>query len=188
MQFTGHSLPVHQSMSVSWALPCPISSAKSTHTISFDYWPLECVTSFRRITLLWHVCSGRRSKYNSKTDINGCPWYDTKQFNGEILVILELWGMWSTLKLPLFPSELMPGLLVADRVLSICQMELFHIQTGCKQMTYAKLNCNKTVWSFNCVQTTNLCLIELLLIHMIFATIKLCSNEGVMLNWIISIK
>ena len=27
MQFTGQSLPVHQSMSVSWALPCPISSA-----------------------------------------------------------------------------------------------------------------------------------------------------------------
>ena len=27
MQFRGHSLPVHQSMSVSWALPCPISSA-----------------------------------------------------------------------------------------------------------------------------------------------------------------
>ena len=39
------------SMSVSWALPCPISSAKSTHAISFDYWPLECVTSFRCITL-----------------------------------------------------------------------------------------------------------------------------------------
>ena len=51
MQFTGHSLPVHQSMSVSWALPCSISSAKSTHAISFDYWPLECVTSFRCITL-----------------------------------------------------------------------------------------------------------------------------------------
>ena len=27
MQFTGHSLLVHQSMRVSWALPCPISSA-----------------------------------------------------------------------------------------------------------------------------------------------------------------
>ena len=27
LQFRGHSLPVHQSMSVSWALPCPISSA-----------------------------------------------------------------------------------------------------------------------------------------------------------------
>ena len=51
MQFTGHSLPVHQSMSVSWTLPCPISSAKSTHAIFFDYWPLECVTSFRCVTL-----------------------------------------------------------------------------------------------------------------------------------------
>ena len=39
MQFRGHSLPVHQSMSVSWALLCPISSAKSAYAISFDYWP-----------------------------------------------------------------------------------------------------------------------------------------------------
>ena len=45
-------------------LPCPISSAKSTHAISFDYWPLECVTSFWCITLEWHVWPGRRSKYN----------------------------------------------------------------------------------------------------------------------------
>ena len=37
-------------------LPCPISSAKSTHAISFDHWPLECVTSFFFITLEWHVC------------------------------------------------------------------------------------------------------------------------------------
>ena len=66
MQFTGHSLPVHQSMSVPWEfLPCPISSAKSTHTISFDYWPLECVTSFWRITLEWHVWLDWRSKYNT---------------------------------------------------------------------------------------------------------------------------
>ena len=46
-------------------LPCPISSAKSAHVIFFDYWPLECVTSFRRITLEWHVWPGRRSKYNT---------------------------------------------------------------------------------------------------------------------------
>ena len=37
-------------------LPCPISSAKSAYAISFDYWPLECVVSFRCITLEWHVC------------------------------------------------------------------------------------------------------------------------------------
>ena len=38
-------------------LPCPILLAKSAHAISFDYWPLECVTSFRCITL-------EGSKYN----------------------------------------------------------------------------------------------------------------------------
>ena len=72
MQFTGHSLPVHQSMSVPWDfLPCPISSAKSAHANSFDYWPLECVTSFRRVTLEWHVWPGRRSKYN-RTSPSDC--------------------------------------------------------------------------------------------------------------------
>ena len=45
-------------------LSCPISSSKSAYAISFDYWPLGCVTSFRCITLEWHVCSGRRSIYN----------------------------------------------------------------------------------------------------------------------------
>ena len=74
MKFTGHSLPVHQSMSLPWDfLPCPISSAKSPHAISFDYWPLECVTSFWRITLEWHVWPSRRSKYNPMfTSNNRC--------------------------------------------------------------------------------------------------------------------
>ena len=34
MQFTGHSLPVHQSMSLPWDLPCPILSAKAAYVIS----------------------------------------------------------------------------------------------------------------------------------------------------------
>ena len=34
MQFTGHSLPVHQSMTVHGILPCPISSAKPAYAIS----------------------------------------------------------------------------------------------------------------------------------------------------------
>ena len=46
-------------------LPCTISSAKSPNAISFDYWQLRCVTSFRCITLEWHVWPGRRSKYNN---------------------------------------------------------------------------------------------------------------------------
>ena len=65
MQFRGHSLSVYQSMSVF----CPISSAKSAYAISFDYWPLECVTSFRCITLEWHVWPGRRSVYNIRLSL-----------------------------------------------------------------------------------------------------------------------
>ena len=43
MQFTGHSLPVHHSEV--GPSPCPILSAEHTCSISFDYWPLGCVTS-----------------------------------------------------------------------------------------------------------------------------------------------
>ena len=33
-----------------------------------------------------------------------CPGYDSKQSDGEATVMLELWGMWSTLLLPLLPA------------------------------------------------------------------------------------
>ena len=47
MQFRGHSLPVHQSMSVSWDFYLvPFHQPISAYAISFDYWPLGCVTSF----------------------------------------------------------------------------------------------------------------------------------------------
>ena len=39
IQFRGHSLLVHQSMGVSWLLPCPILLAKSAYTIS----PHKCL-------------------------------------------------------------------------------------------------------------------------------------------------
>ena len=66
MQFRAHSLPVHQSMSVSWDFfLVPFRQPISAYPISFDYWPLECVTSSRCITLEWHVWPGRRSKYNT---------------------------------------------------------------------------------------------------------------------------
>ena len=32
---------------------------------------------------------------------NACPGYDTKQSDGEVPVMLELWGIWSTASLPL---------------------------------------------------------------------------------------
>ena len=42
MQFTGHSLLVHHSEV--GPSPCPILSAELTCAISFDYWPLGCVS------------------------------------------------------------------------------------------------------------------------------------------------
>ena len=45
---------------------------------------------------------------------NECPRYDTKQFDGETLVMLELWGMQSTLLLPLLPGQLWPGVVAPE--------------------------------------------------------------------------
>ena len=65
-RFRGHSLRVHLSMSVSWDFYLvPFRQPISADAISFNYWPLGCVTSFRCITLEWHVCPGRRSIYNN---------------------------------------------------------------------------------------------------------------------------
>ncbi len=50
---------------------------------------------------------------------NECPGYDTKQSDGEVLMMLGLWGMWSTPILPLLPGPLWPGMVAPDRALSI---------------------------------------------------------------------
>ena len=64
---------------------------------------------------------------------NKCPGYDTKQSDGEVPVMLGLWGMWSTLSL--LPGSLWPGRVAPDKDLSIGQIEL--------NCTYANLNCLK---------------------------------------------
>ena len=40
------------------------------------------------------------------TPLNECPAYDIKQSDGEVPVMLELWGMWSTPSLSLLPGPL----------------------------------------------------------------------------------
>ncbi len=42
-----------------------------------------------------------------------CPGYNTKQSDGKVPVMLELWGMRST------PSLLWPGMVAPDRALSM---------------------------------------------------------------------
>ena len=81
-------------------------------------------------------------------------WYDAKQSDDEVPVMLELWGMLNTLSLPLFPGQLWPRVVAPDRALSKSQIELNYVLMlnwiawnrsvlACKLHTYAKLNCLK---------------------------------------------
>ena len=50
---------------------------------------------------------------------NECPRYDTKQSDGEVQAVLELWRMRSTPLLPSLPGLLWPGVVAPDRALSM---------------------------------------------------------------------
>ena len=55
------------------------------------------------------LCRGVRSPPNE------CPGYDTKQSDGEIPAMLELWGVRSTPSLPSLPGPLWPGVVAPDK-------------------------------------------------------------------------
>ena len=55
------------------------------------------------------LCRGVRSPPHE------CPGYDTKQSDGEVPAMLELWGMRSTPSLPLLPGPLWPGVVAPDK-------------------------------------------------------------------------
>ena len=57
-----------------------------------------------------HLCSGVRLPQR-------VPGYDTKQSDGEALVMLEIWGLWNILLLPSLPGPLWPEVIAPDRVL-----------------------------------------------------------------------
>ena len=106
--------------------------------------PVGCAWRIPRL----HLCRGVRALRNEFPD------NDTRQFDGDYQVMLELWGMRSTPSLPLLPGPLWPGLIASDSVLSVGQIEL-----NCVLMlngivwnrtvlifllcTYVKVNCLK---------------------------------------------
>ena len=55
---------------------------------------------------------------------NECLENDTKKTHGEVPVILELWGMRSTLLSLSLPAPVRPGEVAPDRVLLLSQIEL----------------------------------------------------------------
>ena len=61
-----------------------------------------------------HLCRGVRPP-----PPNECPGYETKQSDGEVPAVLELWGMQSTPSLPSLPGPLWPRVVAPDRVLSM---------------------------------------------------------------------
>ena len=79
----------------------------------------------------------------AKPPTNEYPVDDSKQYDSEAPVMMELWVMWSTPSLPSFPGLLWPKVVTFDKVLSMGQIELFDISTECKQITYTKSNCFK---------------------------------------------
>ena len=63
------------------------------------------------------------SLQRGKTLPNECPRYNSKQSDGEVPIMLEIWEMWSTPSLLLLPGPLWPGVVATDRVLSMDQIE-----------------------------------------------------------------
>ena len=67
--------------------------------------------------------------------LHECLGNDTKQYNGEVPVMLELWEMQSTLSLPSLERPLWPEMVALDWVQSMGQIDLFDHLTVSKQMT-----------------------------------------------------
>ena len=58
-------------------------------------------------------------EYTDCTSARSVLIYDTKQSDGEVPVMVGLWGMQSTPLLPLLPGLLWPGAVAPDRALSM---------------------------------------------------------------------
>ena len=58
---------------------------------------------------------------------NECPGYDTKQSDGEALVMLDLWRTQSVPSFPSLPSLHWPGVVEPNKFLYIGQIEQFDI-------------------------------------------------------------
>ena len=94
---------------------------------------------------------------------NECLAYDTKQSDGEVPVMQEVWGMRSTPSFPSLLGPLCPGVVVPEMLFSIGQIELNSelILKGItwnrtvlifKLRTFANWTAwNRTVFTFNCV-------------------------------------
>ena len=83
-----------------------------------------------------------------------CPVYDSKQSDGEVTVMMELWGMRRTPSLPSLPGPLWLGMVAPDRVLSKDQKEL-----NC-ELVLNWIVWNRIVFTVYCVWTKTILLLN----------------------------
>ena len=67
----------------------------------------------------WCTWNSHLAQSAGAVEYTDCPGYDTKQSDGEVPAVLELWGMRSTPSLPSLPGPLWPGVVAPDRALSM---------------------------------------------------------------------
>ena len=95
-------------------LVCTIIKNSSANLIVFRNLitrPIHCPVSLGcRIPWL-HLCRGVRPPHE-------CPVYDTEQSDGEVPVILGLWGIRNISSLPLLSGPLWPGVVAPDSVVA----------------------------------------------------------------------
>ena len=91
----------------------PLSEGEVIMLLLLDK-PLNAALSYICCRIHWlYLCRGVKKKPTSVLV------YDTKQSDGEVLAVLEFWGMRSTPSLPLLPGPLMPRVVAPDRALSM---------------------------------------------------------------------
>ena len=83
------------------------------------------------------VCVGGSYLSSEMQSVCSKAWYDTRQFDGDGPVMLELWVMLSTPLMLSLPGPLWPGVVAPDQFLSMGQIEL-----NCVLML------NWTVWNW----------------------------------------
>ena len=100
-------------------------TAKSTIRRVIFFLLLTITRSSHLAEITWSVCISKSQLPSRVTPLqrgnptNECPCYDTKQSDGEVPAMLELWGIRSTPLLPSLPGPLWPGVVAPDGALSM---------------------------------------------------------------------
>ena len=114
---------------------CVASEFKQVAMVAPSSWCLTICVLIRWVTIMALTCLvGRGSRIHGLhlcrgVKLNECSGYDIKQSDGEVLVMLQLWGRWITPSLSSLPGPLWLDAVVPNNILFMDQIELFDIKT-----------------------------------------------------------